>query len=256
MRIATWNLRRPRRMDARLERLLDKIRKVDADVWILTETHDEAVPGPSYCSKSSSELGGIFGKGERRTTIWTRLPIIAEIQVFDEESAACVEVQTTNGKMIVYGTVLPYGNAGTNYEYNSGGKKHVHEKSWKLHYDSILEHEQDLSKIQALYPEHAICFGGDLNQSRDGRRWGNGQWYGTGKGRELLSQSLENRGLICLTEQDFVDSRHLTTRSNIDHLCLNKRLDNLVTSVIAWESTQLAGKQDTDHNGVYIDISI
>lgn len=243
-------------MDARLERLLDKIREFDADVWILTETHDEAVPGPSYRSKSSTGLGGFFGKGERRTTIWSRLPIVADIQVFDEETAACIEVQTASGKMIVYGTVLPYGNAGTNYEYSSGGKKHVNEKCWKLHYDSILEHEQDLSRIQALYPEHAICFGGDLNQSRDGRRWGYGQWYGTKKGRELLSQSLANAGLICLTEQDFVDSGHLTTRSNIDHLCLSERMSKLVTNVFAWESTKLENKEDTDHNGVYIDIVV
>ena len=59
-----------------------------------------------------------------------------------------------------------------------------------------------------------------------------------------------------MTEQDFVESGHLTTRSNIDHLCISERMGNLVTNVFAWESTSWEKKEDTDHNGVYVDIAV
>lgn len=252
MRIATWNLRRPRGLDSRLERLLSKIREVDADIWILTETHDNAVPGSEYRSSSSIELGGIFVAGERRTTIWSRLPVISEQQVGDPETAACVEVETPGGRMIVYGTVLPYGNAGTNYAYRSGGQLHEGRKAWELHYESIAEHELELKSLAERFPDHILCFGGDLNQSRDGRPWGAGEWYGTKKGREQLGQSLLNTGLQCMTEQDFVELGHLTTKSTIDHLCLSRAACNVVTSVSAWESPVFEDKPDTDHNGVVV----
>ncbi len=149
--IATWNLRRPRGLDSRLERLLSKIREVDADIWILTETHHNAVPGSEYRSSSSIELGGIFVAGERRTTIWSRLPIISEQQVGDPETAACVEVETPGGRMIVYGTVLPYGNAGTNYAYRSGGQLQEGRKAWELHYESIAEHELEIEEPRRAF---------------------------------------------------------------------------------------------------------
>jgi len=254
VKIATWNLRRPSKLDARLERLLRKVREVDADIWILTETHDVAVPGNEYRAHSSTQLGGIFVDGERRTTVWSRLPIVSEVPVADHHTAACIEVETPLGKMIVYGTVLPYGNAGTNYAYQSGGRLHEGRKAWEVHCESIAEHEHDLRRIVDQFPNHIISFGGDLNQSRDGRRWTTGEWYGTKSGRELLSQSLANVGLKCVTEQDFVESGHLTNKSSIDHLCISKSISTQVTSVTAWETTASDDKPDTDHNGVVIEL--
>ena len=59
--------------------------------------------------------------------------------------------------MIVYGTVLPYGNAGTNYAYRSGGQLHEGRKAWELHYESIAEHELELKSLAERFPDHILC---------------------------------------------------------------------------------------------------
>lgn len=49
MRIAPWNIERPKNAgSARSRRILDKICDIDADIWILTETHDAICPGDNY----------------------------------------------------------------------------------------------------------------------------------------------------------------------------------------------------------------
>lgn len=43
MRIATWNLERPEpAYEIRNRAQMEKIREIDADIWILTETHEVA----------------------------------------------------------------------------------------------------------------------------------------------------------------------------------------------------------------------
>ncbi|HET6443105.1 MAG TPA: hypothetical protein VFI27_00875, partial [candidate division Zixibacteria bacterium] len=76
MRIATWNLERPKNGSSQRSRLLmDKLGEIDADIWILTETHDEVIPDKGYHSGSTDPVPEppiIHLDGEHRTTIWTR----------------------------------------------------------------------------------------------------------------------------------------------------------------------------------------
>ena len=229
-----------------------------ADVWILTETHESVTPGDDYKGYSSNLIEGVHWTGESRTTVWSRFPVLQQIETHDPDTAICIEIKSPVEKMLVYGTVLPYGGAGSQYAYRIGGEDIAGTSGWILHYDSIRQHQADLMRLRAEYPNHLICFGGDLNQSRDGRRWGesNRQWYGTNEGRDLLSNCLQAADLTCKTEEDFVESRKLTSKSSIDHLCFNSSLAEKVREVGAWEADRLDEKPISDHNGVYVDLGI
>ena len=67
MRLATWNLARPRPGSVRASRLLTHVALVDADVWVLTETHLAVSPGPSFrlaaCSTAAPDTVSFTLKG-------------------------------------------------------------------------------------------------------------------------------------------------------------------------------------------------
>lgn len=253
LRIATWNIERPRTgRSEKINALVERMKSVEADIWILTESHEDVSPGSEFKCVATTRIDNplTHSPGENRTSIWSRLPITEGVATFDKETAVCVNINTPLGPMLVYGTVIPYHAAGTKYPYRSRGFDIDGKKAWHLHYESIAEHEADLLRLQSLYPDHHFCFGGDLNQNRDGRRW-----YGTNKGRELLTKALDTCKLTCVTEEDFVAHGDLVERSNIDHLCLSQDLTERVTTAGVWDIEEYAPKKLlSDHNGVWIDL--
>ncbi len=248
MRIATWNLERTHSAKLGWTAISDQLRAVDADLWILTETNSGLPLASAYTGWHSSLIAEYHAAGECRTSIWTRLPVLQQILPYDRETAVCLEVETTLGPMLVYGTVIPYADAGVPKPYRSNGTWST-AKKWELHYASINQHNDDLMKLQHSFPDHSIAFGGDLNQSRDGTNW-----YGTTKGRELLSKCLENTKLKCVTEEAYRAMGQLTTRSTVDHICLSKKLSRYRTTVHAWDAPVLDGKPVSDHNGITVTI--
>lgn len=259
LRVATWNLARPQTAEApRAEAIARKLREVDADIWILTETHLEASPGADFIPVASQAIAEGFTEGERRTIIWSRLPVVDVIATHDAETAVCVAVEAALGTVLVYGTIIPYQHAGTGKKtYRSGGVDVSGQKGWQLHYESIERHRADLLELANRFPSHAICFGGDFNQSRDGRVWTWGrQWYGTHQGRELLGSCLDEAGMICVTEQDFTAMGKLPMKSSIDHLCFTRNWAAKVVDVDVWLPELIGNKPVSDHNGIFVDLSL
>jgi hypothetical protein len=70
--------------------------------------------------------------------IWSRYPVVQQIETCTPELAACCEIETPLGLSIVYGTVLPDGTA----------------KSWQPHYDAIEAQRQDWKRLRARFPSH------------------------------------------------------------------------------------------------------
>jgi len=185
--------------------------------------------------------------------IWSRLPILNTVPDLDSDSTIAIEVQAPTCKMIVYGTIIPYGGAGATCHYRMNGVEH-RAKGWELHYKAIAQNEENLKQLRARYPDHMICFGGDFNQARNKPAKGRYR-YGTNKCRQLLSASLEQVKMTCVTELDFVELGHLKSKSTIDHLCVTNTHCSLVSNVKAWDSPVHSGKCDTDHNGVIIEVN-
>ena len=157
----TWRGQARHELD-RPRRILDIIQKVDADIWILTETNEIVVPGSDYHAVASTPVDGLHRSGENWTTIWSRFPVTGVIPTHAPEIAVCVEIDSPAGPLIVYGTVLPYHAD----RVASDGYR-----GWQSHYESIPRHGADWRKIRQDYPTHVICVAGDFNQSRDERRW-------------------------------------------------------------------------------------
>lgn len=239
LRIATWNIDRPRQGSSRKEAILEKIREINADILVLTETCSW-IQAPLLPHWSATSL--IPAKpGENYASIWSKYPINRTINTFDAETAICAEVETPAGPVIVYGTIITWRD-------DKGPNKSS--KPWEEHYKSIQYHGNDWLGLAKAYPTIPLVVAGDFNQSRDGSTW-----YGTPQGRELLSEQLAVAGLVCSTQEDMVKNGKLKERHNIDHICISSSMIE-VMKVGAWEGMSQVGVKMSDHNGVYIDVKI
>src|SRR5665647_2911689 len=109
LKIATWNLARvlPKQA-ARIAKIVRWLDRVDADVWVLTETHDSVSPGPGYSAVSAGQPDRPGEPDERWATIWSRLPIEPLPPTRDVARSVAALVHPTTGRpLVIYGTVLP-----------------------------------------------------------------------------------------------------------------------------------------------------
>jgi len=250
MRIATWNVERPKSSTApRSQRVLNKFREIAADIWILTETHDAIVPGPDYQSASTPTVPAppiSHADGEHKTTIWSRWPIVEQWDTATPHRATCAVLETPLGELVVYGTVIPY--HGARWPYGTP-------RNWDAHYAAIATQGADWSRLQRKYPGYGLCIAGDLNQTRTGRLW-----YGSKWGRALLNLALKENKLVGITQDDFSAAQNLAPEDgallarSIDHICLAQRWARMVKQVGIWPNETPDGEYLSDHSGVFIDL--
>jgi endonuclease/exonuclease/phosphatase family metal-dependent hydrolase len=237
IRIATWNLERPKAKGWRRNPLLlAKLREIDADMWVLTETNAAISLVPAYKQHASqSDAPGCWtylnhrhNEGENATTIWSRYEIMATHATVDDSIAVCVDVNSPLGIMRVYGTILTWhadrGPDGTS-------------PNWHEHYRAIQQQGADWAKLASPYP---FVVAGDFNTTlRDER------YYGTKKGRELLRERLHAAQLYCATSE---------LPQTIDHVCVPKVWADRIVNVECWQGTTPEGKPLSDHHGVIVTI--
>lgn len=244
LRIATWNLELPHpRSTARNARRLDMIREIDADIWILTETHDLIDLSATHRGVVTNSSPRKPRPGLRCGAIWCRKdwPTVREIPTSDPSEAVCAEIQHPAGHLLVYGSIIAYhGYTGPNHD----------SPQWAEHYRFIDWHRGDWQRLRGEFPQHHMVTGGDYNQARDGV----GK-YGTQHGRDLLSAALQAARLSCVTAEDFTATRKLRSRHNIDHICVDDRWAGFVSGVGAWEGIASDGTRLSDHNGVWVDLA-
>ena len=126
MRIATWNVERPRPNGRTIPQAqLRCMGAVDADIWVLTETHLHHQPStehthvmfsPAYQERRPDP--------ERWTAIWSRWPLVAVTDpAAHRRGTVAAIVACPSGDMIVYGTVIAYaGEPAENGDPAAGGK--------------------------------------------------------------------------------------------------------------------------------------
>lgn len=106
LRLATWNVEYAAgatKNAARLARILSE----KADIWVLTETHDDLSLVPTHASTTTVQRS-TGRRGGRWTAIWSRWPL-APVAVDDPARTVAALVATPGGSLLVYGTVLPWG---------------------------------------------------------------------------------------------------------------------------------------------------
>jgi endonuclease/exonuclease/phosphatase family metal-dependent hydrolase len=242
MRIATWNLERPKPNGAvKNARQQSKIAEIQADLWILTETNS-AISLEGCHSLASESLPSYHSAGESFATIWSRTPILNKISTFDPYFAVCAEIESPLGPMIVYGSIITYAN-----DRGLSGAS----KRWEETRKSIDAHDLDWQNIRKEYPNHPMVVAGDFNQSLDGSGW-----YADAVSTTKLSEALKRSNLVCETKEDMRKTGKLQTRATVDHICLSRNIAMNSTVVGAWEGTSDVLGRMSDHNGVYVDLEM
>lgn len=245
LRLATWNLDEASTTNkTRASHQIEKIREIDADILVLTETSDLIDLSEFGYDHKSNKIKNAYGK--YCASIWSKHEIRKRIQTYDEETAVCCEITLPNNKNIMtYGTIITY----LSDKGPSGISKFAEE-----HYKEILNHGRDWENIIKSESPEIFCVAGDFNQPRDGSNWYSAH-SANKKGVEELTLQLDKLNLECLTDHDFTASGQLQGRHNVDHICVTK---NSIQPhrVGVWQGTYGNNKKLSDHNGVYVDISI
>ena len=181
MRVATWNLQRPASpMTARGRRLIDWLRQVDADIWVLTETHESVSPGPDFRSVMTTGADRTGRPGERWAMIWSRFAIEPVAEISDPVRAVCARIVPAGGApLVVDATVLPWVAGSWRYIPAAGGDAFA---------AALKLQSQEWKAIRAAHPDHDLIVAGDFNQDL-----ADSHYYGSHDNRRRLLRHLECR---------------------------------------------------------------
>ncbi len=180
IRVGTWNVQFGRGVDKNRLRL-DVLTERDADVWVLTETHDDlALPYPYQSIHTEQRYR--TNNGGRWTSIWTRFPIIERIDTIDPSRTVCARLQADTGlEVVVYGTVLPWMHDRTSDADDP-------RPAWSEFYRVTDQQAVEWKRLRGRYPSAALVVAGDLNHNLGGPHY-----YGTNKGRNSTPRSPRRR---------------------------------------------------------------
>ena len=236
MRIARWNVAYGRGKTANRRRL-SRMQEINADIWILTETHDDLSPGDEFRAVRSQQRPHGHGDGRvnersRWVTIWSRKILRTELlDVKDpERSVACV-IETDQGAMWIFGTVLPwYGDAR----------------------GVSVKEEVELQCLDWNDLNHKVgnlgCVAGDFNVNLDGPHY-----YGSRESKAAVKNALEASGLVALTDY----SRTEEARPDfglIDHIAVSSEIADESIRPLIWEKRNDHNELLSDHLGVSVDL--
>ena len=236
LRIATWNLERPslkswRKLPAQLE----QIAKVDADVWVLTESraglplvgsHPYVVHAPPHPRRPDTD--------ERWVSIWSRYPLgDAGIAASPRGTVAAV-VQSPLGPIAVYGTVVPW-----SHEPSPDGVV----RAWTVHEDELERQAAEWGRVARRFD--AVCVAGDFNQA-----WQRGG-YGSARLRSMHQDAARSAGMRCLTGEIVEDGMPV-----IDHVLVSDPWGSTVGArmALSWPRRNTDNVRMSDHSGVAIDL--
>ena len=243
MRIATWNVERVKPSGWKIAPAQRRrMTAVDADIWILTETHVAHGPGDGYTAVHTPPLIDRRPVDERWVGICSRYPMTP---VTDPPPRArgtlAALVATPIGDLVVYGCVIPWANEPALADGSPA-------RMWAAHAETIEQIDHDLTGSSERHPDTPIVLAGDFNQDRDGSGW-----YGTHAVRRRLSEVLARHELATPTAIDVVAAGLLRSHHLVDHICISSSLASDV-SVRCWETVDDDGIRLSDHPTVAVDI--
>ena len=219
MKIATWNIERPRINDKEIPLIIKTLRSINADILILTETNEFLDLDDDYNSfHSTNAKEKFYTRGEKRVSIYSKYKSIGHIKTFREDTSICTILETPLGNLAVYGTIIGV----------EGNRKPSFGKDL----------DQQLLDFEKIAKENNLCIGGDFNIS-----FGD-NYYFTNSGRQKLNASFEKLDLKNLTSE---------IPENIDHIVLSKNfIEGKSTNFDSWN----LDKTLSDHIGVLITVAL
>lgn len=246
MKIANWNLKRIQPLEHRAEPIRQQFKTVNADIWILTETHELIGPGEDFSSVMSSRPDGESKRGEHWTGIWSRYPM-QHLPSFVSDESRCTAALIAHpdfGELTVYATVLPW----------NGSKWRDIESAGGAAFEAALKaYTLDWQRLSAAFPNALHIVAGDFNQDLAPYHY-----YGSKRQRELLQDALTATHMKALTAgmNDPVDTDAALRHACIDHICISDSPATQVIKTTRWPETGKPDTQLSDHFGVAVELHL
>ncbi|MBL9094689.1 MAG: endonuclease/exonuclease/phosphatase family protein [Planctomycetaceae bacterium] len=239
MRVATWNLARCRAASVRAARLRDWMARIDADVWVLTETYCDLSPEPAYTliAHSASAPDRDSRDGEVWVAIWSRLTAEPIDLTADQERVAAVRIVSSD--VIVVGTVLPW----------LADCRHAELRGADAFVDRLAAQSAEWRRLRDEGPG-GLCVAGDFNQDL----LTPGHYYGSRQGRSALRNTLAACGLDCLTADADDPLAARDGRASIDHITVAGLKARGEPRSHVWPPAGELNPSLSDHYGVWSDL--
>ena len=192
---------------------LRRMGAVDADIWVLTETHFGHAPSAKHRhSVFSPPHPERRPEPERWAAIWSRLTSRPSwILRRTPEVPVAGLVATPDGPVLVWdGPRL-----GERARHDDGRSARM----WEVHLAEIDRQGAEWAQLRSAYPETPMVVAGDFNQDRDGSGW-----YGTDATRDRLTGALNRAGLVFRADLDAVSAGLLKAHHLVDHICMTRDL--------------------------------
>lgn len=110
-KIATWNVERPKTKTNKTKLVVKKIEYENADIIVLTETSDSVILSKDYPYQISTKSYERT-PNEQWVTIWSKWEIEKQIETFDNYRTVSGIINSPFGKILIFGTIIPYHMAG------------------------------------------------------------------------------------------------------------------------------------------------
>lgn len=236
--VATWNVEYAAGAE-RNARRAKLIQDADADVVVLTETHDELCLS-DYRAESTLLRRGGARQGARWTTIWSRLEVRRRIGTADPQRTVAVELE---GDVIVYGTVLPW-----HTDTGPSGNKQV---NWSEYRRVVPIQGAEWRALRKQHPGHTLIVAGDFNQSLGDRHF-----YGGRELRQLLESECTSADLVVFT--GLAHQQAPLTHPAIDHIAVAPPagLSAHAQSVTGWHGEWEGPGRLSDHSAVEVTVEL
>jgi endonuclease/exonuclease/phosphatase family metal-dependent hydrolase len=244
LKIATWNVEKVAPGRSRRSQVVSTaLQAVDADIVILTESHQDFAPSAGHTLAAASATAPDRVGGQRWVCIWIRrgwastaIPLTGE----PERSAAVRIVLPSGGALLVFGTVLPW-RSDTRVPTFRGARAFVR---------SLGLQSDDLTRIRHSHPGDLLCFAGDWNQELAAR-----PWVGSAEGQKALELFLVRHGLVALTAGGRDPLSVRGWRASIDHIAVSRSAADRATMPVIWPETFPLPKGWPDHHGVAVGLA-
>ncbi len=209
--IANWNVMRAVPNQSRFLSIEKDFEANHADIWFLTETHEELAPDKGYSSHFSGDPDRESKVGERWSAVWSNWPL-QELKGYACDSTRSVIgriAESEFGEIILYGNVLPWNN---DYRAKSSS-------SYQIYADALEVQKSDWKKIQHDFPNTILIVAGDFNQGLV-----DFHYYGSAKKHRLLESTLKECNLVVLTagENDPIARDSCPARTSITSALLHR----------------------------------
>ena len=196
--------------------ILNECERIAADILVLTETDERISPDYNYVFHTGNLqdiAADFYMPTERRVSIYTNYPCVTQHETYDAYTAACVELATELGNLLVYGTIMGlFGNRNQNYR------------------EDLRRQIDDFRRLSML---GNFCIAGDFNCS-----FGD-NYYFTKEGRGLLLNCFAENKLSLLTEK---------VGENVDHIAISESFYRGGVVIEEWNQNRAL----SDHKGIAV----